>query len=279
MTAFLSYRRVDTDKVTALKDALVAKGVDVWIDRESIAPGVDWDPKIYDAIKEASYFVACFSLNTSDEATFGITYMYQEVQFAIGLVPARPEGWLIPVLLDECEIPAIPVCEGKTIHAYQRVSVAGSDWRTGVDQLAETIGKLKKEDARARLRGFAEKVREAQRQLAHDEAWCECGHLIDPNLESIRAAFARKALAQQTVEAKRREYEGEYNRYVAIFREEFHPYGELLKLIEEERTQEFERVRDEVRRAQEGARPFKWLIVVVMILVVSCAIAVAEFSR
>ena len=94
MTAFISHRKVDKGKVTALTDALVAKGADVWLDRDSIVPGHVWDDKIYDAITEASYFVACFSVNTSDEAAFRTTYMYKELLFAIGLSQKRPEGWL-----------------------------------------------------------------------------------------------------------------------------------------------------------------------------------------
>ena len=171
-------------------------------------------------------------------------------------------------------MPAIPVRDGKTIHGYHWVSVAGNDWRRGVDQLAETIAKLKKANAQARLRGLAERVREARRELARAEARCELDHTISADIQHLKDLYARKALAQQNVDAKRSDYEAEYHRFLATFGEEFHPLGELVSVMEQEKAEAIERYRQEIEQAKKDARPIQWLMAIVVILFFLGGIAV-----
>ena len=58
---FLSYVREDQELVDALAFQLRKAGVDVWLDRDRIYPGIRWQHAIKAAIESGSYFIACFS--------------------------------------------------------------------------------------------------------------------------------------------------------------------------------------------------------------------------
>jgi TIR domain len=78
--AFISYIREDRQRVDALATALRAYGIEVWLDREALNPGVRWSDSIRKAIREGAFFVACFSRAYYDRAH---TFMDEEVAIAI----------------------------------------------------------------------------------------------------------------------------------------------------------------------------------------------------
>ena len=58
---FISYVRENQEQVDRLCQELEMDGVNVWLDRNSIAPGIDFRDAIRDAIQEGYFFIACFS--------------------------------------------------------------------------------------------------------------------------------------------------------------------------------------------------------------------------
>ena len=58
---FLSYSRKNSDFVFKIVDSLEGIGLDIWVDKEDIPKGVDWEQKIYRGIEEADAFLFMIS--------------------------------------------------------------------------------------------------------------------------------------------------------------------------------------------------------------------------
>jgi hypothetical protein len=134
---FLSYIRENAAEVDRLATDLRQFSIDVWLDREQIAPGVRWQDAIRRAIREGASFIACFSRGTELR---GRTYMNEELIIAIEEVRLRPitSSWLIPVLLSLCEVPELPLGMGATLQSLQFVRLY-EDWDGGVRRIADVI--------------------------------------------------------------------------------------------------------------------------------------------
>jgi len=130
---FLSYVKEDTEQAVALKEQLSDHGYHVWIDRESLQPGMDWRLAIARAICEGMYFIACFSHNYLIRRK---TYMNEELQLAVEQLRQMPDDsvWFIPVKFSECDLPVIEIRSGKEIDSKQWVELF-PDWQAGVDRL------------------------------------------------------------------------------------------------------------------------------------------------
>lgn len=126
---FISYVRDDKEIVDQLASQLSRAGVHVWLDRDEIQPGVDWQRAIAEAIQTGGHFLACFSTayHSRDRS-----YMNEELTQAIKEFPKRrPDPpWLVPVRLDDCEVPPRDMAEAQPCAAY-------SEWtcsRTGTKE-------------------------------------------------------------------------------------------------------------------------------------------------
>src|SRR3954471_16469863 len=95
---FISYVREDAAIVDALASDLEARGVKVWLDRKSLAPGERWRDAIRHAIQNGDLFVACFSRAFSHRDR---SHMHEELTLAIEELRLRPTArtWFIPTLL------------------------------------------------------------------------------------------------------------------------------------------------------------------------------------
>jgi Domain of unknown function (DUF4407)/TIR domain len=116
---FISYAHEDSPKVDKLQDMLEKAGVSVWRDTEQLWPGQNWRAVIEHAIKnDALVFLACFS---STSLAREKSYQNQELVLAIEQMrELRPDvSWLIPVRLDDCEIPDISFGDGRTLKSIQ----------------------------------------------------------------------------------------------------------------------------------------------------------------
>src|SRR5688572_2662218 len=95
---FISYVREDSAVVRRLASELESNGVEVWLDRDRLTPGLRWQVAIREAIQGGAYFLACFSdhLNGRDRS-----YMNEELVIAIEELRRRPTrvAWFLPVLL------------------------------------------------------------------------------------------------------------------------------------------------------------------------------------
>ena len=117
---FISYVRENSTEIERLADALRAYGVEVWLDKNQIKPGLRWADAIREAIGEGAFFIACFSRASSQRTR---TYMNEEITIAIEVLRQRPtdQAWFIPVLLDDAEIPSRSIGAGDSLRSLQWV--------------------------------------------------------------------------------------------------------------------------------------------------------------
>lgn len=101
-TVFLSYAREDMQSAVRLYECLTSAGINVWFDKESLAPGVKWKPAISDAIRKCRYFIALLSSHSVSKRGF----VQSEIKQALDVLEQYPENeiYVIPVRLDECNV-------------------------------------------------------------------------------------------------------------------------------------------------------------------------------
>jgi uncharacterized protein with LGFP repeats/transcriptional regulator with XRE-family HTH domain len=139
---FVSYVREDTPAVDRLQARLEAADVRVWRDVDDVWPGQDWRAEIRRAINENSLvFLACFS-SSSQART--LTYQRAELGLAIEQFRLRNPDvpWLIPVRLDECEIPDLDIGAGRTLAWIQRVDLFGARAEDNAGRLVMTVQQI-----------------------------------------------------------------------------------------------------------------------------------------
>lgn len=137
--AFISYVREDAEHVDAIERVLAAAGISVWRDTENLWPGEDWKTKIREAItNDALAFIACFSSRSVAKER---SYQNEELVLAAEQFRQRQpnQPWLIPVRLDECELPAFDLGAGRTLNSLQRVDVFDDGREVGLARLVSTV--------------------------------------------------------------------------------------------------------------------------------------------
>lgn len=137
--AFISYVREDAERVTDLVRALQAADVPVWTDKTKLTPGEDWQLTIRKAIQSnALAFLAVFSANSQAR---GRSYQHEELNLAVDQFRQHPPGrvWLIPVRLDDCELPDYPLGSGRTLDSLQRVDLFGDDAKDELIRLVAAV--------------------------------------------------------------------------------------------------------------------------------------------
>ena len=134
---FISYVRENEEAVSRLYHDLTSHGLDVWLDRNEIDPGVRWKKAIRQAIQSGAFFIACFSAeyNNRDE-----TYMNEELTVATEILRLRStdKPWFIPIKFNECEIPDRDIGGRDTFEDIQYVELH-EDWDTGIQRLLKSI--------------------------------------------------------------------------------------------------------------------------------------------
>jgi len=145
---FISYVREDQSLVDKLAAELTAKGALIWLDRDSINPGQIWQDAIRDGIEQGNFFLACFSTSSVGKRK---SVMNEELLIAVSELRKMPYGavWFIPVLLDECVVPRIPIAPSLTLHDIQWVSLV-QNWNDGVERIASLTLDLEKKSAENR---------------------------------------------------------------------------------------------------------------------------------
>ncbi|WP_192581072.1 toll/interleukin-1 receptor domain-containing protein [Micromonospora noduli] len=134
---FISYVREDVAEVSRLADELRARGIEVWLDRDSLQVGVRWKDAIRQAIREGDYFLAVFSPAYMQRRQ---TYMNEELLVAVEELRLRPRHrrWFLPVTLGAHVVPDAPIGPGETLNDLQQVSLI-DDWDTAVARLAAAM--------------------------------------------------------------------------------------------------------------------------------------------
>ena len=100
LKVFLCHAHSDKADVKALYERLIKDGVDVWLDKEKLLPGQDWELEIRKAVRESDVIVICLS-NEFNSAGF----RQKEVRLALDTAMEKPEGeiFIIPARLEACE--------------------------------------------------------------------------------------------------------------------------------------------------------------------------------
>jgi hypothetical protein len=134
---FISYVRENSEIVDRLCSELRSRGIEVWLDRESIFAGLRWKDAINKAINEGSFFIACFSNESNKRQQ---AYMYGEISVAVDRLRQMPRdrAWFIPVVLDGTKIPYIPINDYDKLSDIQTVSLS-EDWNGGIRKILQSM--------------------------------------------------------------------------------------------------------------------------------------------
>lgn len=102
LKVFLSHAHSDAPAVRELFRYLRREGVDIWLDKEKLLPGMDWNSEIRKAVRESDVVVVCLS-NEFNKAG----YRQREVRIALDTEQEKPEGeiYIIPARLEVCDVP------------------------------------------------------------------------------------------------------------------------------------------------------------------------------
>jgi formylglycine-generating enzyme required for sulfatase activity len=100
LKVFLCHAHSDKDAVRTLYARLKREGVDVWLDKEKLLPGADWEFEIRKAVREADVVVVCLSKQFNQAG-----FRQKEVRIALDAAMEKPEGeiFIIPARLEECD--------------------------------------------------------------------------------------------------------------------------------------------------------------------------------
>ena len=133
LRVFLCHAKSDEQKVRKLHLQLTERGVEPWLDEESLLPGQDWNEEIRKAIKNSHIILACLS-NASITKT---GYVQKEIRFALDFADEQPEGtvYIVPVKLEECKVPT-RLSRWQWVELYKK---------GGMDKLSQTLSKRARE--------------------------------------------------------------------------------------------------------------------------------------
>ncbi len=100
LKVFLCHAHADREPVRALYARLKREGVDVWLDKEKLLPGADWEYEIRKAVRESDVVVVCLSKQFNQAG-----FRQKEVRIALDTAMEKPEGeiFIIPARLEECD--------------------------------------------------------------------------------------------------------------------------------------------------------------------------------
>ena len=100
---FISYAAEDAAAAQRLYTDLSSAGLSPWIDRKNLLAGENWKTAIRKAIKESRFFIQLLSSKTVEIRGPSV----ENMRYALDIMKEYPESYiyLIPVRLDDCEIP------------------------------------------------------------------------------------------------------------------------------------------------------------------------------
>ncbi len=100
---FISYAHEDEESARRFyRELKNIDGIDPWLDKECLQPGMRWRPAIRKAIRDADFFIALLSSRSGSRRGFVNTELNQ----ALEIFQEFPDGqiFIIPVRLDSCEM-------------------------------------------------------------------------------------------------------------------------------------------------------------------------------
>jgi hypothetical protein len=115
---FLLHARSDQDAVHRLYRRLTKDGADVWLDREKLRPGQDWQYEIRKAISGSDIIIVCLSRQFNKQGG----YRHEELRMAVERANSMQEGetFIVPARLEACDPP-------EPLRKWQRVDLFEAD--------------------------------------------------------------------------------------------------------------------------------------------------------
>jgi hypothetical protein len=103
LKVFLCHGSEDKASVRELYQRLLDADMRPWLDEVDIAPGVDWDASVRDAVRDCHVVLVCLSHKSVDK----VGYVQKEIKFALDRADEMPEDnkYIFPVKLEECDVP------------------------------------------------------------------------------------------------------------------------------------------------------------------------------
>jgi hypothetical protein len=128
---FLAYVQEDAGAVDRLFRAFDEREFAPWMDRRKLMAGQNWPRAIEEAIETSDFFVACYSRHSvSKKGGF-----QAEIRYALECARRVPldEIFIVPVRLDDCQVPARIRKELQYIDLFP-------DWSRGLGRLFTVMG-------------------------------------------------------------------------------------------------------------------------------------------
>lgn len=100
---FICHAKEDKEKALQIYDLLKREGYNPWLDNKNLVAGQNWKIEISKAIKEADFVIPLFSKLSVNKKG----YVQKEFKLSLEILDEVPDDqiFLIPVRLDECDIP------------------------------------------------------------------------------------------------------------------------------------------------------------------------------
>lgn len=167
LKVFLSYASQDKLLVRELSRRLVGEGwIDTWQDEKNLLPGQDWRVKIEEAVEDADVVIICLSNHSVSKEG----HVQKELRYAREIALEKPEDaiFLIPLRLDECEVP-------RGLRFYQWVDYFDENKDSSYKALVASLKlryeqKIKSEEAERFRKELQEREREAAEKIAREKA-------------------------------------------------------------------------------------------------------------
>jgi nucleoside phosphorylase len=136
---FISHAEDDTAAADRLRTALMGASVKVWDDTADLLPGQDRRSAIRKAISDGAFvFLACFS-----SASLARTRSRHNEELTLAIYELRQRrfdrAWLIPVKLDDCEIPDIDIGGGRTLRSLVSIDLFGPKLADQTQRLIKAV--------------------------------------------------------------------------------------------------------------------------------------------
>jgi hypothetical protein len=127
---FIAYVQEDAAQAERLYTALRDSGLDPWMDRKKLLPGQNWARAIRQAIEISDFFLACLSTRAIRKKG----QFQAELRYALACAARIPLDriYLIPVRLDECDVPDCISREFQYVDLFP-------GWETGVRRVISAI--------------------------------------------------------------------------------------------------------------------------------------------
>jgi len=146
-TIFLAHASEDKKRVRKLYKRLKENGLEPWLDEENLMPGVKWDDKIKEAIKNSRFFMACLSKNSVSKNG----YIQKELRLALNELEQKASDviYFIPALIDDVDLPNITVGT-ISLRDYQAVKIFDDEGLlkliSHLQKQANVIAEIKKKE-------------------------------------------------------------------------------------------------------------------------------------